>query len=105
MKKEIELQAISLHYNPKEYNKVSDILKKLKYPKNKLGGIVTTTYSYIICNKDSCESLFKSLNIKNVRIRTEIAKTKCLINFKDVPITNSKKIDELLKNIEEMQNS
>ena len=40
MKKEIGLKAISLYYTPKEYKSLSNKLQRLKYPKNKLGGIV-----------------------------------------------------------------
>ena len=106
MIKEIELQAISLYYTNKEYKNISNILSKLKYPKNKLGGMVTNTYAYIICKKECYEKLYKDLSVKNIRIRGEIAKTKYITHLKDIPkIVNSDKINTILKNIEEMTNS
>ena len=106
MIKEIELQAISLHYTNKEYKNISNILSKLKYPKNKLGGMVTDTYAYIICKKESYEKLYKDLSIKNIRVRGEVAKTKYVTHLKNIPVVvNSDKINTILKNIEEMTNS
>lgn len=102
MKKEIELKAISLYYTKKEYKSISNKLQRLKYPRNRLGGIVTETYSYILCEKEEYEKLYKSLTIKNVRIGSEIAKTKYIIHLENTKLKSNKKVDMILGNLKEM---
>ena len=48
MEKEIESNAIYLYYTQKEYKSIRNKLQRLKYPRNKLGGIVSETYAYFL---------------------------------------------------------
>jgi hypothetical protein len=107
MKKEIELKAISLYYTDKEYKSIRNKLQRLKYPRNKLGGIVTYTYAYILCEEEDYKKLYETLSTKKVRIRGELAKTKYIIHSKDVEkkIVTNKKVDIIVDNLKEMINS
>ena len=104
MKKEIELKAISLYYTDKEYKSIRNKLQRLKYPRNKLGGIITHTYAYVLCEKEEYKKLYDALSTKKVRIRGEIAKTKCLIHSKDIEkkIITNKRVDIIIDNLERM---
>ena len=105
MEKEIELNAIHLYYTQKEYKSIRNKLQRLKYPRNKLGGIVSETYAYFLYEEEDSEKLQKALNIKNVHIRIEVAKTKLITHLKDTNIKSNKIVDSLLDNLEEMINS
>lgn len=107
MKKEIELKAISLYYTDKEYKSIRNKLQRLKYPRNKLGGIVTYTYAYILCEEEEYKKLYEALSTKKVRIRGEVAKTKYIIHSKDVEkkIVTNKRIDTIIDNLERMTKS
>ena len=105
MEKEIELNAIYLYYTQKEYKSIRNKLQRLKYPRNKLGGIVSETYAYFLYEEEDSEKLQKALNIKNVYMRIEVAKTKLITHLKDTNVKSNKKVDSLLDNLEEMINS
>ena len=105
MEKEIESNAIYLYYTQKEYKSIRNKLQRLKYPRNKLGGIVSETYAYFLYEEEDSEKLQKALNIKNVHIRIETAKTKLITHLKDTNVESNKKVDSLLDNLEEMINS
>ena len=105
MEKEIELNAIYLYYTQKEYKSIRNKLQRLKYPRNKLGGIVSETYAYFLYEEEDSEKLQKALNIKNVHMRIEVAKTKLITHLKDTNVESNKKVDSLLDNLEEMINS
>ena len=105
MKKEIELKAISLYYTDKEYKSIRNKLQRLKYPRNKLGGIVTYTYAYILCEEEDYKKLYETLSMKNIRIRLEIAKTKYIIHSEDIKIVTNKRIETILDNLKRMNNS